>query len=153
MYWCTDAPGPAARTCPKRSELEMALDSARRLRSCDGAATCRSTGRGWRRKRIEDINKRTTREGRERERERERRGIVSIHGGTVSGFSHTKPKKREEKAREPEQKTFVSQEGHTRHPLFRCLSPTPTRFSRVVHMCLQRSARVRLTVVYTVGRS
>ena len=39
MYWCTLAPGPAARTCPKRSEELMFLESERRLRSCDGAAT------------------------------------------------------------------------------------------------------------------
>ena len=39
MYWCTLAPGPAARTWPKRREEEMVFDSARRFRSCEGAAT------------------------------------------------------------------------------------------------------------------
>ena len=39
MYWCTLAPGPAARTCPKSNDEEMAFESARRLRSWLGAAT------------------------------------------------------------------------------------------------------------------
>mmetsp|Transcript_10643 Transcript_10643/g.44597 ORF Transcript_10643/g.44597 Transcript_10643/m.44597 type:complete len:215 (-) Transcript_10643:70-714(-) len=39
LYWCTLAPGPAARTCPKSNDEEMVFESARRLRSWLGAAT------------------------------------------------------------------------------------------------------------------
>mmetsp|Transcript_4844 Transcript_4844/g.17900 ORF Transcript_4844/g.17900 Transcript_4844/m.17900 type:complete len:206 (+) Transcript_4844:1217-1834(+) len=39
LYWCTLAPGPAARTCPNSKLDEMALDRARKFRSWLGAAT------------------------------------------------------------------------------------------------------------------
>lgn len=39
MYWCTLAPGPAARTCPNKSDAFNDLLNERKFRSCDGAAT------------------------------------------------------------------------------------------------------------------